>query len=90
MEASFRYTRRILALGTKPVVFTKIELAGCDKPTLVMVGDHETLYKPEAAFSRAGYMPYAETIRIPACNHAIVTDQPAWVSEQVLRFLDKP
>jgi pimeloyl-ACP methyl ester carboxylesterase len=88
MEASFRYTRRFLALGTTPVVFTKAELAGCDRPTLVMVGDHETLYKPETAFARAGYLPYVETISIPACNHAIVTDQPAWVSENVLRFLD--
>ena len=87
MEASFRCTRRFLALGTTPVVFTKMELAGCDRPTLVMVGDHETLYKPEAAFARAGYLPYAETVCIPACNHAIVTDQPAWVSEYVLRFL---
>jgi pimeloyl-ACP methyl ester carboxylesterase len=88
MEATFRHTRRFLALGTPPVVFTKTELAGCDRPTLVMVGDHETLYEPETAFARAGYLPYAETVNIPACNHAIVTDQPAWVSEHVLRFLD--
>lgn len=88
MEATFRYTRRFLALGTTPVVFTKTELAGCERPTLVMVGDHETLYSPEDAFARAGYMPYRETINIPACNHAIVTDQPAWVSQRVLRFLD--
>jgi pimeloyl-ACP methyl ester carboxylesterase len=89
MEASFRCTRRFLALGTTPVVFTKTELAGCDRPTLVMVGDHETLYEPETAFARAGYLPYVETVCIPACNHAIVTDQPAWVSEHVLRFLEE-
>ena len=88
MEASFRCTRRFLALGATPVVFTKKELTGCDRPTLVMVGDHETLYKPETAFARAGYLPYAETVTIPACNHAIATDQPAWVSEHVLHFLD--
>ncbi len=80
MEASFRCTRRFLALGTTPVVFTKMELAGCDRPTLVMVGDHETLYKPEAAFA-AGGVPALCRDGVHPCVQPRNRDGPAGVGE---------
>ena len=80
MEASFRCTRRFLALGTTPVVFTKMELAGCDRPTLVMVGDHETLYKPDAAFA-AGGVPALCRDGVHPCVQPRNRDGPAGVGE---------
>jgi len=72
----------------RPRVFTDEELRGLTMPTLLLVGDHELLYNPRAAVERAAQvLPHGHAEIIRNCNHAVVSDQTAWVSARVLEFL---
>ncbi|MCP4655662.1 MAG: alpha/beta hydrolase, partial [bacterium] len=85
-----RFKNSRLVFKVQPRVFTDEELRGLTMPTLLLVGDRELLYNPRAAVQRAAQVlpnGHAEIIR--NCNHAVVSDQTAWVSARLLEFLQQ-
>lgn len=74
----------------EPRVFTDEELRGLVMPTLLLVGDRELLFNPQAAVQRAAQvLPNAHAEIIRNCKHAVVSDQTAWVSARLLEFLQQ-
>lgn len=72
-----------------PRVFTDEELQKLDMPTLLLIGEQESLYNSKAAIQRAKrVLPNADIELIPNCNHAIVSDQTERVSTRVIEFLN--
>lgn len=66
------------------------ELKRIKAPTLLLLGDREIIYAPEAARTRAKRMiPTIETFLIPKAGHALNFDQPEIVNQHVLTFLQK-
>lgn len=85
-----RYKNGRLVLKVGPRTFTDEELQRLTMPTLLLVGDRELLYNAKAAVERARrVLPNGEAELIADCNHAVVSDQTAWVSARVLDFLKK-
>jgi pimeloyl-ACP methyl ester carboxylesterase len=71
-----------------PAVFKDAELKQIQTPTLLLVGDHEVIYKPQAAIGRAARLvPGLCAEIIPAANHIAAASNPEWVNERILRFL---
>ncbi len=71
-----------------PAVFSDDELKQIQAPTLLLIGEREVIYQPQAAIARATrLMPGLCAEIIPAANHIAGQSQPAWVSERILRFL---
>jgi pimeloyl-ACP methyl ester carboxylesterase len=74
-----------------PRVFTAAELAQISAPALLLVGDHERVYNPEAAIRAAlSLMPSVEVEIIPGAHHVAAIAQPEAVNASLLRFLRRP
>ncbi len=85
-----RFKNGRVVFKVRPRVLTDEELRGLTMPTLLLVGDRERLHSPQAAVQRAAQLVpngHAEIIR--NCNHAMVSDQTAWVSARLLEFLQE-
>ena len=71
-----------------PRVFTHAELAQITAPTLLILGERENVYRPDAAAASAKrLMPDIQIQTIPQANHIAALSQPDLVDQVVLGFL---
>lgn len=70
-------------------VFTRAQLRGIRAPTLLLIGDQETLYEPRATLKLANArMPHLETAIVPDADHIAAMAQPEDVNARILTFLE--
>lgn len=62
-------------------------LAAIEVPTLVLVGDGDTLTPPERAREIASDIPGARLVIIPDCGHASTIEQPEAVSRALIDWI---
>jgi pimeloyl-ACP methyl ester carboxylesterase len=73
-----------------PRVFTRQELVSVAAPTLLIVGDHEVIYRPDQVVeAAAGLMPRIRTVVVPGANHIAALVQPYIVNRLILDFLNE-
>jgi pimeloyl-ACP methyl ester carboxylesterase len=66
------------------------ELRAIRAPTLLLIGDAETLYEPQAMLKLAQRrMPGLEAAILPGADHIAAMSQPEDVNGQIIRFLQK-
>ncbi|MGD8538261.1 MAG: alpha/beta hydrolase [Candidatus Aminicenantes bacterium] len=83
-----RYKNCRLVLKVAPRKFKEDELKSLKMPVLLLIGDKELLYNPRSAVNYAKRaLPNVDAELVPNCNHAVVSDQTALVSNRVLDFL---
>jgi pimeloyl-ACP methyl ester carboxylesterase len=74
-----------------PTVFADDDLRGLNAPTLLLVGEHEIFYQPQAALECAQrLLPHLEAEMLPHAGHALSIEQPAIVNGRLLQFLLLP
>lgn len=79
---------RFMLKVVPPRTFTDLEFRLLTMPTLLLVGEQEYLYDGLAAVRRANdVLPNGRGELLADCNHAIVSDQTALVSERLVEFL---
>ena len=72
-----------------PTVFGRAQLRAVRSPTLLLIGDRESLYDPHGMLQRAASLMPALTAEIvPDADHIAAMAQPDAVSARILRFLD--
>ena len=92
-EGSIVQLRSITALTGRPrhwspTVFSDEELRKIQAPVLLLIGDHEVIYKPEDAIRRATHlMPNLKAEVIPNANHIAEYTAPEFVNAAILEFL---
>jgi pimeloyl-ACP methyl ester carboxylesterase len=62
-------------------------LASIDIPTLVIVGEEDTLTPPAMSVSMANAIPNAELVRVPLAGHLANLEQPQVFNRALLSFL---
>ncbi len=73
-----------------PRVYPREELAGIQAGTLLLIGDHEKIYKPEKAAQAARrLLPGIEVETIPGAHHIAAIAQPELVGERLIRFFSE-
>jgi|SRR5580700_10297495 pimeloyl-ACP methyl ester carboxylesterase len=73
-----------------PRVFSRTELAAIRAPTLLLIGDKEVIYQPEATLRRAlARMPGLEGAIVPGANHLTAMSQPDAVNARIIEFLQR-
>ena len=93
MDEYIARLRSITALAGRerhwsPSVFTDEELRKIRVPVLLLIGDHEVIYKPEKAIRRAvRHVPDLKAEIIPNANHNAQYTAAARVNERILAFL---
>lgn len=71
-----------------PSVFSDEELRRIRSPVLLLIGDHEVLYKPGPVFARATRLVRGLQAEIvPNANHCAEYTAPEFVNKRVLDFL---
>jgi len=71
-----------------PTVFSDEELHRIRTPILLLIGDHEVIYKPEDAIRRATrHVPGLKAEIIPNANHIAEYTAPDFVNTRILEFL---
>lgn len=71
-----------------PDVYTDEELRRIEAPALLLIGDQEVLYKPQAAMARATrLLKQVQTGIIPDASHALTLEQPEAVNRAIRAFL---
>jgi pimeloyl-ACP methyl ester carboxylesterase len=71
-----------------PRLYTAEEFSQIEAPTLLILGDHEKIYSPHAAFEAAiRLMPRIATDLIPGAHHIAAIAQPDLVTARILEFL---
>jgi len=71
-----------------PTVFSDEELGKIQAPVLLLIGDHEVIYRPEDAIQRATrLMPNLKAEIIPNANHIAEYTAADTVNEKILAFL---
>jgi len=76
-----------LTLGVV-TVFTDEELRQISIPTLLLIGDHEVIYKPSLVLERARrLMPHVEAELIADGGHLFPVDQADATNARMLEFL---
>jgi pimeloyl-ACP methyl ester carboxylesterase len=71
-----------------PTVFSDDELRKIQTPVLLLIGDHEVIYKPEDAIQRATRLvPGLKAEILPNANHIAEYTVAGLVSEKILNFL---
>ena len=71
-----------------PVPYTDEELRGVKNPTLLLIGQQESLYNPVAAIERAKKLiPNIQTELIPHAGHELALSKPEAVDQRILKFL---
>jgi len=69
-------------------VFTRSELAKVRAPTLLIIGDQETLYQPQATLDLArGRMPSLKAALVAGADHIAAMAQPEAVNGMIIGFL---
>jgi pimeloyl-ACP methyl ester carboxylesterase len=69
-------------------VFSTRQLRAIRAPTLLLIGEKETLYEPRAMLTLAkARMPQLETALVPAADHIAAMAQPDDVNARILAFL---
>ena len=63
------------------------DLAATDVPTLVLVGEEDTLTPPSAAEGIVEIMPAARLVRLPGAGHLSAVETPEAFNEAVRDFL---
>jgi pimeloyl-ACP methyl ester carboxylesterase len=72
----------------RPAVISKKELQSVQAPVLLLIGDHEVIYKPEAAIKRARrWIPNIEAAIVPNGNHSSQYTAPEFVNSKIVEFL---
>ncbi|MFM1651677.1 alpha/beta fold hydrolase [Brevibacillus sp. B_LB10_24] len=73
-----------------PYVFTDAELQSVKVPILLLLGEHEVMYDPQAALHRASaFVPGIEAEIVKNAGHVLSMEQPEYVNGRVLSFLGK-
>jgi pimeloyl-ACP methyl ester carboxylesterase len=76
--------------GVLPSVFSDEELRSLQVPTLLLIGQQEVLYDPEAALERARRLiPNFEGELLPRANHEMTVSKHEIVDRRVLEFLKR-
>jgi len=71
-----------------PPVYSDEELRQIRTPTLLLIGDHEVIYKPEKAIRRATRLvPGLKAEIVPNANHNAQVTAPELVNQAILEFL---
>jgi pimeloyl-ACP methyl ester carboxylesterase len=71
-----------------PEVYTADELAQLKAPTLLLLGDQESIYDPARAAERAErHIPNIRTVRIRDAGHLLNMEQPEAVNREIVAFL---
>jgi pimeloyl-ACP methyl ester carboxylesterase len=74
-----------------PSVFSDEELRKIRNPVLLLIGDHEVIYKPKRAMERATRLvPALKAMIVPNANHIAEFTAPDFVNEKILEFLASP
>lgn len=69
-------------------VFNDQDLRRIRQPVLLLIGDHEVIYKPEDAIRRAKRLVYDFNAKIvPNANHSAQYTAPDFVNAEILKFL---
>jgi pimeloyl-ACP methyl ester carboxylesterase len=69
-------------------VYTDAELRQISQPTLLLIGEHEVIYKPSVVIERARRLiPHIEADVIAGGGHCFPIDQAEATNERMLRFL---
>jgi len=72
-----------------PVPYTDEELRGVNNPTLLLIGQQESLYDPVPATARAKKLiPNIQAELIPRASHDLPVSQPEPVNRKILEFLN--
>jgi pimeloyl-ACP methyl ester carboxylesterase len=70
-----------------PTVFSDDELRAIQTPVLLLIGDHEVIYKPEDAIRRAiRLVPNLKAEIVPNANHIAEYTNAQMVNEKILEF----
>jgi pimeloyl-ACP methyl ester carboxylesterase len=93
--ARLRSVSRVAGVGYRPSinrssprVFSDKELCSIQNPVLLLVGDHEVIYRPEEAIRRAARLvPNLEAVIVPHANHSAQYTAPEFVNGKILEFL---
>jgi pimeloyl-ACP methyl ester carboxylesterase len=71
-----------------PPVFTDDDLCKIKTPMLLLIGDHEVIYKPERVIQRATRLVAGLKVEIvPNANHNAQVTNPDYVNQRILEFL---
>ncbi len=71
-----------------PRIFTPEEFAQVEAPTLLIIGDHEKIYPPQAAVEAATrLLPGVATEVVPGAHHIAAIAQPQPVNARLLQHL---
>ena len=71
-----------------PGVFSDQELRSVRAPVLLLIGDHEVIYKPQDAIRRATRLvPGIQAQIVPNANHIAEYTAPEFVNSAILEFL---
>lgn len=67
------------------------ELRQFGVPALLLVGEYEAIYNPQAAVRHAtNHMPDVRAEIVPGTGHAAIYDRPDYVNPRILEFLAQP
>jgi pimeloyl-ACP methyl ester carboxylesterase len=82
----WKHFRMVAAM---PRAYTDAELKRITAPTLLMLGEHEVIYRnADAVIGRAlRVLPEVEVAWVRGAMHVPTIEQPGWVNPRVLRFL---
>jgi pimeloyl-ACP methyl ester carboxylesterase len=73
---------------TNPTVFRRAQLRAIRAPTLLLIGDRETLYEPQAMLQLAqARMPGLQGAIVPDADHIAAMAQPDDVNARIVAFL---
>jgi pimeloyl-ACP methyl ester carboxylesterase len=71
-----------------PHVFSGAELRQIHAPVLLLIGDHEVIYKPDRVIRRATRLiPNLKAAIVPNANHCAQYTAPEFVNQKILEFL---
>ncbi|MEO8679856.1 MAG: alpha/beta hydrolase [Vicinamibacterales bacterium] len=74
-----------------PRVLSRRELRAIRAPTLLLIGEKEVIYEPEATLARAlAAMPGLQAEIVPGANHMAALTRPDEVSARIVAFLQAP
>jgi pimeloyl-ACP methyl ester carboxylesterase len=80
--SGFRYTMVL------PPVYTDADLRQLRVPALLLLGDREVVYDPQAAAKRAARLVSGIRVKIiPGAGHLLTFDQPETINHCILEFL---
>ncbi len=65
----------------------EIELGQIDRPTLIIVGDHDQFVSPRIAETLADTIPGSRLVRVPGVGRLVPEEAPDQLSNLILEFL---